>query len=172
MGWAIWIRGDGGHRPPIMGPARLATSGGCPVLLTGERRVSGFRGAAVQFNSLRGREQGSGLDTGNGAALREGGGDVIGSDGVGKFGNGQDVETASSEERGAEFTAKIFDRDANGREAIVWGLQNPGPGGGSETNVMAEESHEASQHSGGRDFGGLNRVRRREGEVKSKSRAN
>ena len=92
-------RGSRGRRAPSPDceSARLATGGGCSGVLTGERRVSRFRGTAVQLDGLRRSKQGSGLYDGDGTALREGGGDIIGSDGIGKFRNGQDVEASSGE---------------------------------------------------------------------------
>ena len=76
-------------------------------------------GGGMGFDGLGSGEQWNGLDMGNGASPGEGNGNVGGGDVVREFGYSQDVETASSEESGADVAAHVFNGCADGFKAII-----------------------------------------------------
>jgi hypothetical protein len=67
---------------------------------------------------LRGGEEWRRVDGGDGAAGIESYGNVVGGDGVGKFGQGQYVISIVGEKGAEEFAAEGFDWSANRGERI------------------------------------------------------
>lgn len=102
-------------------------------------------GMGVSLYGLGRGEQGSGLDAGDGAALGEGDGEVGGSDGIGEFGDSQDVKSSGGEEDNTELTAEILDGSTDGLKGIFRVLNDFGPGFGSNTDLMAKIGHGTSQ---------------------------
>lgn len=133
---------------------RSTTGGSDHGLLARINRLSTVEG--MGFYGLGGCEKGSCIDMGNGSSTGEGNGDIRGSNVLGKFGNGQNIVTASGKESGSNSAAQIFNRNPDGFKTIVWLLRNTWPGIGSETDLMAKVGHNASQSSGGRGFGAFN----------------
>ena len=82
----------------------------------------------MSFHCLSGGEKWMGLNVGNNASTGESDADIGSGHTVGEFRNGENVETAGSEEGGTDGTTKSFDGGTNGFKAIIGVLRNTGPG--------------------------------------------
>jgi hypothetical protein len=107
-----------------------------------------FRGSGVEeigfapaFDSLRGTQQWRGLDASHGAAGRECHGDGGRRDILRKFGDHQEVIVPGSEKTGMNSPAKIFNRNADGIEAILGVANNAVPSICGVADLMAEIRH-------------------------------
>lgn len=108
-------------------------------------------GLAFGFASLGGSEKRGRVNGSNGATGVEGDGDVVQGDGIGEFGEGEDIVGIFGEEGADESPPKRFDGSADRSKRIDRVLHEGMPGGAGEADLMREAAH-VRELSGGREI--------------------
>ncbi len=96
---------------------------------------------ALGFLGLGDREKSGRTHGGDGASGVEGDGDVVGGNGVRKFGDGQDIVGICREERADEGTAEGLDGSADGGEGIGTIVHEGLPGRTGEADLVRIAAH-------------------------------
>ena len=102
------------------------------------------------FVSLGNGEKKGRMNPGDGTAGVEGDGDVAGRSGVGKFGEGEDIEVVVDEEGGEECTAEGLDGGADGAKWVSRIFHEGMPSRTGEADLVRKAAHELTFWGKGR----------------------